>query len=135
MCRKYILIYLEERVEKCKENNIELKLGFIKDDEYIDLVKASRCVIFPYTGGTNSGVVSTVISLNRDVITSDIGMFSNNPFVPQENMFEAGNCDSLLKKLVDYMNGKLVSDSKDRVSSYRNLFDEQVRTVYSKIHE
>ena len=130
----YYKSYLEERVEKCKENNIELKLGFIKDDEYIDLVKASRCVVFPYTGGTNSGVVSTVISLNRDVITSDIGMFSNNPFVPQENMFEAGRCDSLLNKLVDYMNGKLISDGKKRVSSYRTLFDEQVRAVYSKFY-
>jgi glycosyltransferase involved in cell wall biosynthesis len=127
----YYQSYLEERKEQCKNNNIELNLGFINDDHYVSLVKASHCVVFPYTGGTNSGVISTVVSLNRDVITSDIGMFADNYFVPKENMFRTGEFDSLFQKMVEYKKGLLVSDSKKRVDNYRNKFVEQVRTVYS----
>lgn len=125
--------FLEERRDKCENNNIHLLLGFIKDEDYIELVNSSRCVVFPYTGGTNSGVVSTVVSLNRDVITSDLGMFIDSPFVPTENMFEAGCSDSLFKKLVDYMQGDLISDSETRIARYRTIFDKQVLSVYSSL--
>lgn len=127
--------YLEERKSQCKDNNIDLNLGFIKDDDYISLIKASRCVIFPYTGGTNSGVVSTVVSLNKDIITSNIGMFADNSFVPRRNMFEAGKSMALLQKLIDYKNGTLISDAKEQVMKYRQRFDTQVKDIYSTIFE
>lgn len=127
----YFKSYLEERREQCKNNNIELNLGFINDDDYISMVKASYCVVFPYTGGTNSGVVSTVVSLNRDVIASDIGMFIDNPFVPKENLFIAGNVDSLVERMVNYKKGMLVSDNKNRLAEYRKKFDKEVIKVYS----
>lgn len=129
----YYKTFLEERRDMCEDNNIHLKLGFIKDEDYIKLVNSSRCVVFPYTGGTNSGVVSTVVSLHKDVITSNIGMFVDSPFVPKENMFEAGSSESLFKKLVDYMQGNLISDSETRISKYRSVFDKQVQSVYSRL--
>lgn len=130
----YYKDFLAQNADVCKQSNITLKLGFIKDDDYIRIVKSARCVIFPYTGGTNSGVISTVVSLSRDVITSDIGMFTDNPFVPSMNMFKAGDSESLLEKLCEYMKGTLVSDSKARVDNYRELFEKQVAKVYATIY-
>lgn len=129
----YFKEYIEERIELCKSLNIDLNLGFIKDDDYIKLVKESRCIVFPYTGGTNSGVISTVMSLGRDVITSDIGMFTSSPFVPKENIFKVGDVESLFEKMVSYLSGQLVSDSKERVYDYRLKFDKQVEDVYKQI--
>lgn len=123
--------YLAEKAEWCKNHNVELILRFINDEEYIDIIKSARCVVFPYTGGTNSGVISTVVSLSRDIITSDLGMFENNPFVPKENMFKVGDTNSLVEKLIAYKNGELVSDCSQRVSEYRKIFKEQVCNVYS----
>ena len=129
----YYKDYLEKRKKWCFENGIDLKLGFINDDEYINIVKSSRCIVFPYTGGTNSGVISTVVSLGKDVITSDLNMFRNNPFVPKKNMFETGRVDSLVERMIQYNTGELVSDSRERLFEYRKMFDDQVRKVYSSI--
>lgn len=125
--------YIEERIDLCNSQNIDLNLGFIKDDDYIRIVKESRCVVFPYTGGTNSGVISTVMSLGKDVITSDIGMFVSSSFVPRENMFKAGDSNSLFEMMIAYMKGLLVSDSRKRIAGYRTMFDEQVERVYKQI--
>jgi len=125
--------YLRDRKETCEENNITLNLGYINDENYIQLVKSARCVVFPYTGGTNSGVISTVVSLNRDVITSDLGMFTTNPFVPKKNIFTTGDVDSLVRKMGDYMEGLLVSDSKERVHKYKAVFERKVVDVYNVV--
>ena len=127
----YYKVYLDERKDSLKDIGITLKLGFINDNDYINIVKSARCVIFPYTAGTNSGVISTVVSLRRDVITSDISMFSTNPFVPQDNMFHASSVSALSNKLSDYINGNLVSDIKERVTLYRMTFDKELMDVYN----
>lgn len=125
--------YLRDRKNACEENNITLRLGFINDEDYIKLVKSARCVVFPYTAGTNSGVISTVVSLNRDVITSNLGMFTTNPFVPKENVFTAGDVDSLVGKMGAYMEGLLVSDSRERVLRYKAEFERSVVDVYNVV--
>ena len=127
----YYQSFLNKNKDVCRESNITLRLGFIKDGDYISIVKSARCVIFPYTGGTNSGVISTVVSLNRDVITSDIGMFVDSAFVPDFNMFKSGDSDSLCEKMVAYMQGNLVSDSAERIFNYRKSFSKGIKDVYS----
>lgn len=129
----YYKEYIDEHRASFEKEGVEFKLGFIKDDDYIRIIKSAKCVVFPYSGGTNSGVISTVVSLGKDVITSDLGMFVNNPFVPKENMFKAGDVVSLVEKLSEYMNGKLVSDSRERVSEFRSLFNKQVKEAYSRV--
>ncbi len=129
----YYSTYIEEQKNWCSQHNVELILGFIKDEIYIDIVKSARCVVFPYTGGTNSGVISTVVSLGRDVITSDIGMFANNEFVPKKNMFKAGDADDLAMKMSEYMEGKLIVDTERKVEGYRMKFNREVEGVYSLI--
>ncbi len=130
----YYKMYFEKEKEWCQNNHVTLKLGFVKDSDYAETVKSARCVVFPYTAGTNSGVISTVVSLGREIITSDIGMFAENPFVPKENMFVAGDYMDLCKKMIAFFDGELKSDVKQRIDSYRADFEKQVRDVYASIH-
>lgn len=132
--------YITARKGICDKCNIDLKLGFIRDEDYIGIVKSANCVIFPYTAGTNSGVISTVISLGRNVITSNIGMFANNPLVPQENMFKVGDKGaliSLMKKVYHEARSQNTDSSgkraNDRIKVYREDFDAQVVAVYSAL--
>lgn len=125
--------YLNERKESCKKNSIHLLLKFISDSEYVDLVKSSRCVVFPYTAGTNSGVISTVASLRKDVITSDLAMFVTSHFVPKNSMFKTGDSEDLAQKLSEYQEGMLASDMEERVANYRIIFDAQVKDVYESL--
>ena len=129
----YYKQYLEDEKGWCENNRVTLKLGFVKDCDYAETVKSARCVVFPYTAGTNSGVISTVVSLGREIITSDIGMFAENPFVPKENMFGAGDYMDLCKKMIAFFEGELKSDVNRRIAAYRKDFNRQVREVYSSI--
>lgn len=129
----YYKQYLEDEKGWCENNRVTLKLGFVKDSDYAETVKSARCVVFPYTAGTNSGVISTVVSLGREIITSDIGMFAENPFVPKENMFIAGDWMDLCKKMIAFFEGELKSDVNRRIAAYRKDFNRQVREVYSSI--
>lgn len=126
--------YFEQNAVALKRLNIELKLGFVKDKEYIRLVKQSRCVVFPYNAGTNSGVISTVISLGKNVITSDIEMFTLNPLVPKGSIFNRNNIGALVSLMEKAFNDKKPSDS-DRVMNYRSDFDMLVNRVYSKLND
>lgn len=125
--------YIHERMKECEENNIILKLGFIKDKDYGRIVRSANCVVFPYTAGTNSGVISTVISLDRNVITSDIGMFVNNPLVPKECLFETGNINAFVEKMKEYYKKPIDKDNQQRIELYRREFDKQVIGAYSTL--
>lgn len=129
----YYKDYLEGQKDWCEKNNITLRLGFVRDCDYLKTVQSSKCVVFPYTAGTNSGVISTVVSLGRDVITSDIGMFNDNPFVPKENMFAVGDCKALCEKMIDFYEGKLRSEVEQRIISFKAIFEEKVRDAYASI--
>ena len=124
--------YFAEREKECSDNNIVLKLGFVNDNDYVHLVKSSHCVLFPYNAGTNSGVISTVISLNRLVITSDIGMFKNNSLIPSESFYKCGDINGFVN-LLDIYYHKEEIDNSEIIESYRRVFDNAVKDVYSRL--
>lgn len=124
--------FLKEHEGECINNNIELKLGFIKDMDYINLVKSSHCVVFPYNAGTNSGVISTVISLNRSVITSDIGMFANNPLISSDSFYKCGDKRAFINRLTEFYHKNSV-DYTERIKLYRTQFNTAVKIVYSQL--
>lgn len=111
----------------------------MKDEDYVRLVKESNCVVFPYTSGTNSGVISTVLSLGRDVIVSDLGMFTNNPLVSTEYVFKCGEKESLIEKMTCYYTNRYketnseTNNIKNKIDYYRQQFDQQVVDVYSRM--
>lgn len=112
--------------------NIEFHLRFIDDDEYFRYVKSARYVILPYLQGTNSGIISTVLSLGTSVVTSDIPMFRENPLVPENNMFASENKESLVAKLQELWENQESSESSE-LNIYKADFAKGVNEVYSKI--
>lgn len=114
--------------ELCKYN-IDFLLRFIDDDEYYDLVRHARYVLLPYTKGTNSGIISTVLSLGTKVITSDIPMFRENPLVPEDCMFINGDKDSFINKLQEKWSQNNQSESNP-IDEYRKQFSAEVQETY-----
>lgn len=64
----------EEYKEKCASNqNIETKIGWIKDEEVKDLFKNIDVVVLPYISASQSGVIPLAYSFGKPVIVTDIG--------------------------------------------------------------
>lgn len=131
ICGRYIpdVSFNEELLEKC---NVEFNLRYISDDDYYHYVKAARYVILPYLQGTNSGIISTVLSLGTDVITSDLPMFTQNPLVSKKNIFVTANKASLITTLEEkYMEKS--TRTIERLDSYVVQFSESVVNVYNRL--
>lgn len=118
--------------EELAKYNIEFHLRFIDDDEYYRYVKSARYVVLPYLQGTNSGIISTVLSLGTSVVTSDIPMFRENPLVPENNMFASENKESLIAKLQELWQ-KQESFESAELNIYKADFAKEVNEVYSKL--
>lgn len=119
----------KDLLEKC---NVDFQFRYISDDDYYHYVKASRYVVLPYIQGTNSGIISTVLSLGTEVLTSDIPMFTQNPLVPESNTFVSEN----LQSLVDTLQKLYFSNNKSGIDSlvaYKKEFKESVIRAYSSL--
>ncbi len=112
--------------------NVEFHLGFICDNDYANYIRAARYVVLPYEMGTNSGIISTVISLGTNVITSDIPMFKENAFVHKNNMFEVGNPKSFLNVLDSAFKQEKI-DTNGIMHLYRKQFSMEVMAAYKEL--
>lgn len=74
---------------------------YVDEASYVTLVAQSDIVVLPYVMGTNSGVLSNVLSLGRPAIVSDIPMFPESGLVPDDAYFVAGDVQSLCEKLCE----------------------------------
>lgn len=110
--------------------NVDLKLKFLNDVEYFDLIQSTGTIILPYIEGTNSGVVYNLVNLDVNIIYSDLDMFKFNPLLNQEGMFERKNIQQLLQKLRFFY--KKENIAKENVFSYRQNFNKEVIKAYSK---
>lgn len=119
----------KEYLEKC---NVEFNLRYIDDDDYYHYVKAARYVILPYIQGTNSGIISTVLSLGSDVITSNIQMFAENPLVDKDNMFKTEDSLSLVETLQRKFS-MYDEKKKDRLIQYKKDFRKGVVKMYEEL--
>lgn len=118
--------------ESLEKMNVEFNLRFIDDEDYIEYINATRYVVLPYERGTNSGIISTALSLGANVITTNLPMFRENPFVQSDNMFEYGN----IKTFVEVMHRALDAESSntiDLVIKYREQFSEEVIGMYNSL--
>lgn len=112
--------------------NIDFNLHYITDEEYYRYIRRSRYVVLPYLQGTNSGIISTVLSLGAEVITSDIPMFQENPLVSKNNMFVSGNKSSLVSLLHMKWAQKELHPSS-LVNDYRKTFKDSVVSLYTDL--
>lgn len=116
--------------DRLESENVEFHLNFISDIDYFTFVNSSRFVILPYVSGTNSGIISTVLSIGANVITSDIPMFRNNSFLSDDDMFISNNKDSL----IDILKRKIKENNKSysfMIDTYRKQFSEEVIEAYN----
>lgn len=77
------------------DRNISYINKYVNDEMFASVIYYSDLIVLPYTRGTNSGIPSSIISLGKTFITSDIDMFKNNELVPDELMFHANDYLSL----------------------------------------
>lgn len=121
--------------ESLSKQNVEFHLHYISDQDFVDYIESSRYVLLPYLRGTNSGIISTVLSLHAKVITSDIPMYKNNPMLSEKDMFEVGNRISFVsfvtKKLREYDENK----SDFLLSEYRSIFNKDVLNAYKRVYD
>lgn len=112
---------------------------FVDDDLYIKLIEESHYVLLPYRQCTNSGVLSTVFSLGRPVLCSDIDTFKNFKFINSEYLFKSGNEDSLYD-LFEYIIHNHQTVYQNYINTilkekkiYHENFKMQVIETYNKI--
>ena len=119
-----------------KDMNILFKLQFLSDEQYYSLASSAKCIVLPYIKGTNSGVVSTLVTLGKCVITSDLEMFQSNPLLDKNLMFESGNHQSLFNLMeMVYENKHEKAETEDLVEKYRFSFRKEVVELYNKIYD
>jgi glycosyltransferase involved in cell wall biosynthesis len=68
--------------------NAELVLGFVDDELFCDLISKADFLVFPYTGGTNSGVYSIASALGKPSLTSRIPLFTQSPYFIEDLAFD-----------------------------------------------
>lgn len=112
--------------------NVDFHIGFVNDEEYANYIRAARYVVLPYEKGTNSGIISTVLSLGTNVITSDLPMFKENIIIDENNMFKVNDEKSFISVLDSaYKRGTI--DTKEKLFLYREHFSREVLSVYEML--
>lgn len=128
------LQYKFDKLNKCK-----LRLHYIPDELFAKLVHDCDYGILPYTGGTNSGIVSTIASMDKPIIASDLPMFKESAFVLPQLLFKTGDLISLQDKITETVQlhennyPSLVSEIKTRKKSYINRFKMELNNTYNQI--
>jgi glycosyltransferase involved in cell wall biosynthesis len=105
---------------------------FIPDDEYVDLIAEADVIVLPYRAGTNSGVLSNVVSLEKPVIVSDIAMFKQSGLVLEQSIFKSGDVHSLAVKLAEFANMAPEELCKQKVQ-YRQIRDNRDAEFFAKL--
>lgn len=119
--------------ESLKAQNITCNLGYISEEDYCRYIQSARYVVLPYLMGTNSGIISTVLSLGANVITSDIPMFQDNPLVDEDCMFKAGDQTSFVELLQAKYETQEEKETTAALRKYRYQFEEEVMEAYKTI--
>ena len=112
---------------------------YLSDELYSELIFKSDYVILPYTEGTNSGVLSTVVSCSKPVVCSDLPVFKDSSFVLSRNVFISNDEHSLrllIQEILDNFeerNSLDVQATKAILSQYENNFKVSMNEAYSQI--
>lgn len=119
--------------------NFQLIDKFVNDDEYVMYIDESDYVVLPYLEGTNSGILSTVSSLRKPSITSNLQMFMESEFSIEKLRFDQNSTESLCEKLGEV----IVNHQKEyktycneldiMIEKYENLFRKELTSEYRKI--
>lgn len=113
--------------------------GFLEDGAYTELIKKSDVIVMPYLRGTNSGIPSSILSMDTIVITSDINMFKTNPLISEDLMFESNNAQQLaailqmLYKNSDNIKERIKESNKVKLEKYESDFKRELIASYNTL--
>ena len=124
---------IEHDVELLKSMNVTFDLRYIPDDEFCKIVQSARYVVLPYIKGTNSGILSDVLSLGTEVIVSNISMFKNNSLIANEDMFISEDEADFLRMLEIKYKSERKTKSREIVENYRTEFSKEVVGLYKNL--
>ncbi|MGI8785231.1 MAG: glycosyltransferase [Acidobacteriota bacterium] len=125
----------EYDLKSVSDRGIRFLARYLSDEEYFNLIRQSDCVVLPYVRGTNSAVVSTVLSARKNLIVSDIPMFRSNPLIPLESFFACNDSERLAERFAHFCDLgheqqlQLDADVERRFARYEEVFREQVNAV------
>lgn len=122
-------------------NDLSIKVipSFLSDERYKQLIEELDVIILPYKRGTNSGIPSSVISLDSLLLTSDIPMFKCNPLVPPLFQFKSEDAISLVEKiewlcsLSEEERQSYRIKNMNQLINYRSSFIETTNQVYTNL--
>lgn len=120
-------------------SNIHIHEGFLNDNAYAELIKKSNVVVMPYIRGTNSGIPSSILSMDTIVLTSDIEMFKMNSLISEKLMFKTCNSDDLAHKLSILYNSNsleiqnIKQDNNRRLKEFGMVFKQNLVLSYEKM--
>lgn len=112
--------------------NVSLFIKYLSDEDYFAFLSKSHNVILPYKSGTNSGVLYNLITMDVNIIYSDLLMFTSNPLLNENGKFLANNVHSLFDKLAEFYLLKDVKVAK-KIDEYEKKFNDKVYNVYKDL--
>lgn len=121
--------------------NVKLLIGHLSDDEYASLIADTDYVIFPYIQVGNSGVLSTIASMRKVPITSQLPVFLESGYVSKQLTFPVGDANALLSLL-----NNLIEIDAHQYEEFANkveyefrriasIFSDEVKSLYKRIIE
>ena len=125
----------EYELTSTEERGIRLLAGYVTEEAYVNLIRQADCVVLPYSRGTNSAVVSTVLAAGKNLVVSDIPMFKDNPLIQPESFFACDDAESLAGRLAYFCDlgpeqqRQLAIERDRRMPLYEAAFREQVNAV------
>ena len=113
--------------------------GLLNDNAYTELIKKSDVIVMPYIRGTNSGIPSSILSMDTIVLTSDIDMFKTNPLISEQLMFKTNNSKDLASKLMALYKctnndiQEIKQKNKMKLETYIHTFKKDLISSYKKM--
>lgn len=125
--------------ENMKKFNVVIQNNYLSDYEYYKFLNNCDIIVLPYSRGTNSGILSTVASLNKPVILSDIPLFKENSFFLKAYFFEKDNSEVLASVLSKAQSELVIMHTEstlmdvNNVINYKLACEEKYRFAYRNI--
>lgn len=122
-----------------KYSNFKMTLKSLSDKEYLEAIEEADYVVFPYSQVGNSGVLSTVVSLGKVPVTTQLPTFLESEYCLSELSCESNNpmaLADLLKKITQSHKEKYLEEVAfimQKLSDCKKNFAEVTWRAYEKM--
>lgn len=113
-----------------------IKFGFLNDEEFNDHIVNCHYVVMPYSGGTNSGVLSVATAHGKPCITTDLPIFTESVFFEPDLCIKNDGLLGILSTTIERHNERYQSyliNISHREDLYNKLFDTAIVNLYKRL--